>query len=282
MSDKQELPGSISGQRRRPGGRYSAITSKVSKRNVTRAVANQPSPGRMRLPDQSGTLESLVLDSLTDGVSICDEDGFLLYTNPAEDRLFGYARGELIGQHLTVQTRYPPEESRRLFSEVLREVKRGGIWIGDLNTRRKDGSGFTTYARFAGLDLGGRKLPVCLQADVTEARKAQEQIHLQQRLDATGRLAGGIAHDVNNMLAAILGFSELLLRSMGLEDPKRRDVEQIRIAANRSATLMTQLLAFARRDLIQPVRVDLNSVVRLAEAVIHFATGHGIKVELDL
>jgi two-component system, cell cycle sensor histidine kinase and response regulator CckA len=65
-------------------------------------------------------------------------------------------------------------------------------------------------------------------------------------------------------------------------DPKRHDVEQIKIAANRSATLMTQLLAFARRDLIRPEYVDLNSVVRHAEAVIHFATGKRIEVELDL
>jgi PAS domain S-box-containing protein len=236
----------------------------------------------MTFPEQSVSLESSVLDSLADGVSVCDENGFLLYTNPAEDRLFGYGRGELIGQHLTVQTRYPPEENRRFFAEVLTEVKRGGIWAGDLSSRRKDGTGFTSRARFTGLDLGGRRLPLCLQEDVTETRKAQEHAQLERRLDATGRLAGGIAHDLNNMLAAILGFSELLMRAMDLRDPKRHDVEQIQIAANRSATLMTQLLAFARRDLIQPEHVDLNLVVRHAEAVIHFATGKGIEVELQL
>jgi two-component system cell cycle sensor histidine kinase/response regulator CckA len=282
MPDGREAACSFSRQRRQQVQRYSAITPEGSRQKLALAAATQRCIGRMTLPEQGVSLDSQVLDSLADGVSVCDENGFLLYTNPAEDRLFGYARGELIGQHLAVQTRYPPEENRRLFAEVLREIKRGGIWVGDLSSRRKDGTGFTSHARFTGLDLRGRRLPVCLQEDVTEAQRVQERLQLERRLDATGRLAGGIAHDLNNMLAAILGFSELLVRGMDSEDPKRHDVEQIQIAANRSATLMTQLLAFARRDLIQPEQVNLNSVVRHTEAVIHFATGKGIEVELDL
>jgi two-component system cell cycle sensor histidine kinase/response regulator CckA len=282
MPDGREGAGPFSRQRTRPGQRYSRITPESSPHKVAVVAANQGCIGRMTLPEQSVSLESPVLDSLPDGVSVCDENGFLVYTNPADDRLFGYGRGELIGQHLGVRTRYPLEESRRLLAEVLREITRGGVWVGNLSSRRKDGTGFTSHARFTGLDLAGRRLPVCLQQDVTEVQRLQERIHLEQRLDATGRLAGGIAHDLNNMLAAILGFSELLVRGMDSEDPKRHDVEQIRIAATRSATLMTQLLAFARRDLIQPEHVDLNSVVRHAEAVIHFATGEGIEVKLDL
>jgi PAS domain S-box-containing protein len=215
-------------------------------------------------------------------VSVCDEAGYLLYTNPAEDRLFGYERGELIGQHVSVRIRYAPAESQRIFAEVFAEVERQGFWVGDLSSRRKDGTTFTGHARFTPLDVPGQRLTVCLQEDVSEARRAQEQLHNELRLDATGRLAGGIAHDLNNMLAAILGFSELLNRALEPGDPKRHDVEQIRIAANRSATLMTQLLAFARRDLIQPEHLDLNAVVRQAEAVIHFATGDRIDLRLLL
>ena len=276
MPDRWEESDSFSRQRVPYATRYSPIPTQASAHSVAQLAAESLSF------EQGASLASPVLDSLADGVSVCDEKGFLVYTNPAADRLFGYARGELIGQHLSVQTKYPPEENRRLFAEVLGEVGRGGIWVGDLSSRRKDGTEFTTYARFTGLDLGGRKLPVCLQEDVTEARRAQEHLQLERRLDATGRLAGGIAHDLNNMLAAILGFSELLIRAMDVADPKRHDVDQIRIAANRAATLMAQLLAFARRDLIRPEHVDLNSVVRQAEAVVHFATGKGIDVELDL
>ncbi len=248
---------------------------------MTRAL-EQRGLRRMTLPYQDLSLASPVLDCLADGVCVCNEDGYLLYTNPAVDRLFGYERGELLGQHLTVQTSYPPEEKRRIFTEVLNEVARRGLWVGDLKGRRKDGTAVTTHTRFTLLDLAGRRLPVCLQEDVTEVRRALEHQQMERRLDATGRLAGGIAHDLNNMLAAILGFSELLGRAMDPNDPKLHNVEQIRLAANRSATLMAQLLAFAQRDLIRPEHLDLNTVVRQAEAVIHFAAGNATEVHLEL
>lgn len=223
-------------------------------------------------------LGSPILDSLAGGVSVCDETGYLLYTNPAEDRLFGYDRGELIGQHWSVRTL----ENQRILSDVLAQVEREGVWVGDLNSRKKDGTTFISRAHFSILALGGRRLPLCLQADVSQERHAQEQLQNELRLDATGRLAGGIAHDLNNMLAAILGFSDLLDRALEPGDARRHDVEQIRVAATRSATLMAQLLAFARRDLIQPEHLDLNAVVRQAEAVVHFAAGARIDVRLQL
>jgi PAS domain S-box-containing protein len=78
-----------------------------------------------------------------------NEAGYLLYTNRAEDRLFGYDRGELVGQHRAALTGYPPDESQRIFAEILNQVDRSGIWIGDLSTRKKDGTAFTTHARIS-------------------------------------------------------------------------------------------------------------------------------------
>jgi CheY-like chemotaxis protein len=102
------------------------------------------------------------------------------------------------------------------------------------------------------------------------------------RLEAIGRLAGGIAHDLNNMLAAILGFCEFLQRGLEPGDPRRSDVEQISIAADRSANLTRQLLAFARRELIQPQVLDLNPVVRKAAAMLPSILGENITLNLEL
>jgi signal transduction histidine kinase len=88
--------------------------------------------------------------------------------------------------------------------------------------------------------------------DLTERRRTEEHLQESMRLEAVGRLAGGIAHDLNNMLVAILGFSDLLAQSMAADDPRLDDVRQISDAAERSAELTRQLLAFARRELIQP------------------------------
>jgi PAS domain S-box-containing protein len=118
--------------------------------------------------------------------------------------------------------------------------------------------------------------------DLTERRRTEEHLQESMRLEAVGRLAGGIAHDLNNMLAAILGFCEFLQRSLEPNDPRRNDVDQISLAADRSANLTRQLLAFARRELIQPKVLDLNPVVRKAAAMFPSILSENIELNLEL
>ena len=118
--------------------------------------------------------------------------------------------------------------------------------------------------------------------DLTERRRTEEQLQEGLRLEAVGRLAGGIAHDLNNMLAAILGFSDLLGRSFEPDDLRASDVEQISRAASRSADLTRQLLAFARRELIQPRALDINAVIQHAQALLPPVLGENVELELRL
>jgi two-component system cell cycle sensor histidine kinase/response regulator CckA len=118
--------------------------------------------------------------------------------------------------------------------------------------------------------------------DLTERRRTEESLQEVLRLDAVGRLAGGIAHDLNNMLAAILGFSEFLSRSLAPGDPRLNDVEQIMRAADRSASLTRQLLTFARREVIQPRVLDLNDVVGHAVAMLRSILGEDVSLNLRL
>jgi PAS domain S-box-containing protein len=118
--------------------------------------------------------------------------------------------------------------------------------------------------------------------DLTERRRAEEHLQESLRLEAVGRLAGGIAHDLNNMLAAILGFGDLLGRTFEPGDPRTADVEQISRAATRSAGLTRQLLAFARREMIQPRALDINTVIRHAQALLPPTLGENIELELRL
>lgn len=132
---------------------------------------------------------------------------------------------------------------------------------------------------------GGRDRPLRMRGillDITERKQTEERLQEFLRLEAIGRLAGGIAHDLNNMLVAILGFSDLLAQSMGANDPRLSDVRQINEAARRSADLTRQLLAFARRELIQPRRLDLNSIIRYAGGMLRPVVGENINLVLQL
>jgi len=118
--------------------------------------------------------------------------------------------------------------------------------------------------------------------DLTERRRAEERLQESLRLEAVGRLAGGIAHDLNNMLAAILGYGDLLGRSFEPNDARIADVEQISRAAERSARLTRQLLAFARREMIQPRPLDLNAVIRHAEGLLQPILGENVELIQEL
>jgi PAS domain S-box-containing protein len=118
--------------------------------------------------------------------------------------------------------------------------------------------------------------------DITERKETEQRLEEVLRLESIGRLAGGIAHDLNNMLAAILGFGELLEQSLAASDPRRADLDQIIRAAQRSAELTRQLLAFARRELIQPRALDLNAVVRGAETILRPVLGENCALVLRL
>lgn len=125
------------------------------------------------------TLETLkmhaqVLESMVEGVSLSDEAGIIHYTNPAEDSMFGYEPGELVGQHVSAQNTYPPEENLRIVNEVIEQLKARGYWEGEFSNRKKDGTPFTTFARITSIEVEGRPYWVCVQEDITERKRADE------------------------------------------------------------------------------------------------------------
>ena len=127
-----------------------------------------------KLADDALKMQARVLESMDEGVSVSDENGVILYTNSAEDKIFGYETGELIGQHVTVQNAYSPEENEKIVSNVMAELKVNGFWNGEWHNRRKNGESFYTYSHITALDLGERRVLVCVQRDITEEKKYKE------------------------------------------------------------------------------------------------------------
>lgn len=137
-------------------------------------------------------LQARVLESMTEGVSLSDEQGIIVYTNPAEDAIFGYEPGELIGQHVTVQNAYAPEENRRIVSQIIAELKTRGSWSGEFLNCKKDGTPFTTYAHITRLDIEGKPHWVCVQDDITEQKLAREALRESEERYARASRAGKV------------------------------------------------------------------------------------------
>ena len=120
---------------------------------------------------------------MTEGVSVSDEDGYILYTNPAENRMFGYDAGELLGRHvITELNAYSTEDNSRIVGQVLDDLKIKRAWKGEWRNRKKDGTEFFTFARITAIELGGKQCWVCVQEDITERKRKDEELrqHDQQ------------------------------------------------------------------------------------------------------
>ncbi|MBL8626711.1 MAG: PAS domain S-box protein [Myxococcales bacterium] len=211
---------------------------------------------------------SMAVEQSPVAIEVTGIDGTIEYVNPWFTRVTGYAAAEVIGQHARIlkSGHTPPER----YDELWATIRAGQVWEGELQNRRKDGGLFWEHATISPLRNAAGEVThyVAVKEDIT-ARKAadaaqallQAELAQAQKLESVGRLAGGVAHDFNNMLGAILGLTELVMLDLGPGHASYGDLVDIRSAAQRSAELTRQLLSFARRQPIRPQVVDLNDAV---------------------
>ena len=190
-------------------------------------------------------------------------DGTLVDCNPAFAKMFGYSREELMGIHLH-ELYFGGKEERSKWVSSLR--KESGSIPREHCFRRKDGT--TLWAVLnSNVDnqLPGTELLEGTLLDVTERRALEGQLRHAQKLEALGQLSGSVAHDFNNLLSVIIGYSEILSADPALEGTAKNQLETIKRAGERAASLTSQLLAFSRRQVLQPSVINLNSLLRETE-----------------
>jgi two-component system cell cycle sensor histidine kinase/response regulator CckA len=213
-----------------------------------------------------------------DLVMITNSAGSLEYVNPAFEKLTGYTSAEVIGQTLGILK--SDQQSGELYEEMWNTVLSGKVFHGTVMNRKKNGETFIIEKAITPMRNPAGKIThfISTGRDITDQRKLESQLQQSQKMDAIGLLAGGVAHDFNNLLLVISAYAELVLDSLGAEDPSRTKIDEIIIATRRAAELTRQLLAFGRKQM-QSLRVlDLNTVLGEITRMLPRLIGEDIQV----
>ncbi|NPA95621.1 MAG: PAS domain S-box protein [Thermodesulfobacteria bacterium] len=227
------------------------------------------------------------VENAADAIIITDPTGNIQYVNPAFERMTGYSAQEVIGKNPRILKSGKHDDA--FYKKLWETIARGRVWEGRVINRRKDGSLYTADVTiFPVFDSTGNIIRyVSMQRDVTEHVKLHEekarlesQLQQAQRLESIGRLAGGVAHDLNNLLTPILGFSELILQELHHQDRRKSQLEQIVKAANKARDIVRQLLAFSRKQTVEIRPVNLNDVLAELEKLLRRTLRENIVLQI--
>jgi PAS domain S-box-containing protein len=194
-------------------------------------------------------------------VMITDIQGTVRYVNPAFTAVTGYSREEVQGQNPRILK--SGKQDGAFYEGLWTTIAAGRTWEGRIVNKRKDGTLYTEAATISPVrdHTGSIVNFAAVKRDITEQIRLTDQLQQAQKMESVGRLAGGVAHDYNNILSVILGYTELAMKQLDAGSPLYCDLEEVHKAANRSADITKQLLAFARKQPITPRVLDLNETV---------------------
>jgi PAS domain S-box-containing protein len=210
-----------------------------------------------------------------------DDAGEATRWNDAALATFGWRPGDGDGH----ERRVFHETTASRFAPLVESARDGRPSLNvELTALRSDGNEVELSVSTAPLRAADRSVAgvLVVAADITDRRHLELQLHQAQRMEAMGRLAGGVAHDFNNMLTVILGYSEFLLRQLPEGAPMRAEIESIKSAGDRAARLTEQLLTISRRRVVQPIVVDVNDAVRSIEALLRRLIGEDVHLRTEL
>jgi two-component system, cell cycle sensor histidine kinase and response regulator CckA len=211
-------------------------------------------------------------------VLITDLQGKIEYVNPKFTETTGYTYPEVVGK--TPGLLKSGHMSAAEYAELWKTIGAGHVWRGEFQNRKKNGDFFWEMASIAPVrDVHGRVTHyVCVKEDITERKGTEDRLRQAHKMQAIGELTGGIAHDFNNLLAIILGNLQLLEEEMDDDDENRELISDAMWSAERGAELTSRLLAFARRQRLDPKITDLNHVIREMTDMLRRTLGEKIEI----
>jgi len=203
--------------------------------------------------------------------------GEILAANAAAAALYGYSSDEF--RRMNLSDLQGEDSARRFTSELNAEMRPGtAVW----QHRTKSGQILDVDVGVHQIEYGGRLVQLAVLIDITGRLHLEEQLRQAQKMEAVGMLAGGVAHDFNNLLTIIGGYSQLIMDGLSQHDPNRHNLEQVIKASERAAALTQQLLAFSRRQVLQPKVLDLNKLVASLSTMLRRLIGEDVDLRLAL
>ncbi len=266
------------------------VKGEVDGPSLARAIrhARERASLRRELADSEARFRALVEYS-SDAVALVDEQFTALYNSRSVEWVSGYSPEELLGTRLDLLAH--PEDMPAIRERFAESVAHPGRAVEiEFRYRHKDGTWrFGDGVVVNRLEDPAVRALVVNYRDVSARREAEqmlrsteERLRQAYKMEAVGRLAGGVAHDFNNVLTAIFGYTDLLRDQLPEGDPRRADLDEIRRSAERAASLTRQLLAFSRKQVMQPRVLDLNEVVENVQKLLTKLVGDDVELELGL
>ncbi len=240
----------------------------------------------LRIRDLSGAVPEgeakfrALMESASQAIIATNHKGVIEIVNNKVEELFGYTREELVGNELEMLLPGAMREAHvRHRKEYFSHPRARPMGIGlDLAGRRKSGQEFPIEISLNYVEVGGHALAISFITDISERLRLEQQLRQAQKMEAVGQLAGGVAHDFNNLLTVIQGYSAMALESLPPDEALREPLEEIQKAAVSAAALTRQLLAFSRRQVVQPTILNLNQVIRQFDRMLRRVIGEDIQL----
>jgi PAS domain S-box-containing protein len=223
-----------------------------------------------------------LMDSASQAIVGVSQGGRIELVNRKAEELFEYAREEMIGQPLEmllpgrIRGAHAAHRANYFSAPHPRPM---GIGM-ELSARRRSGQEFPVEVGLTYVEFGGHALAVSFITDISERLRLEGQLRQSQKMEAIGQLAGGVAHDFNNLLTIIQGYSSMSLEGLEADHPLREPIEEIERAATSAAALTRQLLAFSRRQLVQPRILNLSTVISQMERMLCRVIGEDVELIL--
>jgi PAS domain S-box-containing protein len=216
-----------------------------------------------------------VIGSMPGLFYLFDRAGRFIRWNRNLERVTGYSSREVLALR---PLDFFEGEDRHLIQEAIQRVFEQGQSTAEADLVAKDGTRTPYFFSGTLIQLDGNPCVVGTAIDVVERRRLEQQLRQSQKMEAVGQLAGGLAHDFNNVLTVVLANSEHLMNELGPQDPRRDELQDIKEAAQRAASLTRQLLAFSRKQVLQPRVLNLNEVVLSLEKMLQRLIGEDVEL----
>ena len=227
-------------------------------------------------------LRTTALEAAANGIMLTDREGAITWINQAFTTLTGYTAAEAVGQtpRLLKSDAHDPAFYQQLWDTILA----GQVWQGELVNRHKDGRLYTEEQTITPVrDAQGTITHfIAIKQDITARKQLEAELLQAQKMEVVGRLSGGVAHDFNNLLTVMIGYADLLRLDLDADHPMRQTIDEIHQAALNAAALTRQLLAFSRRQVLQPQVLNLNTLIAQLENMLRRLIGEDIVCSTQL